>query len=172
MGKRLDPATSLNDKQRAFVREYLKDRNGSQAAIRAGYAAAGAHVQASRLLTHPKIAAELAKAETKAMAKVELTVERTLQEIARIAFQDPRKLYREDGSQRPIHELDDDTAAAVASVEYGAEGARKVRTWDKNAALEKAMKHLGLFERDNLQQRDDIKVEVALIQPPARGVLP
>ena len=163
---------ALNDKQRAFVREYLKDRNATQAAIRAGYNGKNADVTGPRLLRNVGVAAEVEKATAKATAKVELTVERTLQEIARIAFQDPRKLYREDGSQRPIHELDDDTAAAVASVEYGAEGARKVRTWDKNAALEKAMKHLGLFEKDNLQQRDDIKVEVALIQPPTRGVLP
>jgi phage terminase small subunit len=163
---------ALNDKQRAFVREYRVDRNATQAAVRAGYSAKTAKQIGSRLLTNVDIAREIERAEAKAAAKVELTVERTLQEIARIAFQDPRKLYREDGSQRPIHELDDDTAAAVASVEYGAEGARRVKTWDKNAALEKAMKHLGLFERDNMQQRDDIKVEIALINPPSREVLP
>ena len=33
------PATRLSPKQQAFVREYVKDWNGTQAAIRAGYAA-------------------------------------------------------------------------------------------------------------------------------------
>jgi phage terminase small subunit len=30
---------------------------------------------------------------------------------------------------------------------------KKVKLWDKNSALEKAMKHLGLFEKDNSQDK-------------------
>lgn len=45
----------LNPRQAAFVREYLVDFNGKQAAIRAGYAAGSAEVQASRLLTVAKV---------------------------------------------------------------------------------------------------------------------
>jgi len=46
----------LTDKQRRFVQEYLVDHNGTQAAIRAGYAAGqSAEVQASRLLNNDKI---------------------------------------------------------------------------------------------------------------------
>lgn len=38
-----------------FVEEYAKDRNGTQAAIRAGYSANGADVTAHRLLSDPRI---------------------------------------------------------------------------------------------------------------------
>lgn len=45
----------LSPKERAFVREYLLDENGKQAAIRAGYAPNSAEVQASRLLSKDKV---------------------------------------------------------------------------------------------------------------------
>jgi hypothetical protein len=53
----------LTPKQRAFVLEYLKDRNATQAAIRAGYSEASAHSQAHDLLKNPKVAEFLAQQE-------------------------------------------------------------------------------------------------------------
>lgn len=53
--------------------------------------------------------------------------------------------------KRP-HELGEEVAATVATFDVGPDGTVKYRFWDKNAALEKAMKHLGLYERDNGQQ--------------------
>lgn len=89
-----------------------------------------------------------------------LDVTRTLREIARLAYSDPRRFYNPDGSLKLIHDLDDDTAATIASVEVDvlkedgkAVGETvKVKQWDKNAALEKAMKFHGLYERDNAQR--------------------
>ena len=46
---------ALTEKRRRFD-EYLKDLNGKQAAIRAGYARASAEVEASRLLRDAKVA--------------------------------------------------------------------------------------------------------------------
>jgi hypothetical protein len=38
----------------------------------------------------------------------------------------------------------------ISAIEVDADGRlTRVRFWDKNAALEKAMKHLGLYNRDN-----------------------
>jgi phage terminase small subunit len=45
----------LTAQQSVFVSEYLVDRNGKQAAIRAGYSAKTAEVQASRLLSNAKV---------------------------------------------------------------------------------------------------------------------
>ena len=50
-------ARPLTDRQRAFVLEYLRDLNGTQAAIRAGYAEDRAASTASRLLRRPEIRA-------------------------------------------------------------------------------------------------------------------
>ncbi len=46
------PPNVLTARQEAFIREYLVDHNGQQAAIRAGYGVRSARSAASRLLTH------------------------------------------------------------------------------------------------------------------------
>jgi phage terminase small subunit len=45
----------LSDKQELFCREYLKDFNATQAAIRAGYSPDSARQQASRMLTYDNV---------------------------------------------------------------------------------------------------------------------
>lgn len=54
-------ALYLDDRERRFCAEYLKDRNGTQAAIRAGYKPgrnnSSARVQGSRLVHDPRIVA-------------------------------------------------------------------------------------------------------------------
>ena len=94
---------------------------------------------------------------------MELTEARVQREIARIAFFDPRKMFHADGRPKDITELDDDTAAAVGGLdileEFSGSGAERVKTGevkkykisDKNSALDKASKILGMFKKDNEQ---------------------
>ena len=51
--------TLMTTKQARFIDEYLVDANGAQAAIRAGYGAAGARVAAHRLLTNVAISSAI-----------------------------------------------------------------------------------------------------------------
>ena len=51
--------TNLTWKQKAFIDEYMKDYNGTQAAIRAGYSEDSAQQIASENLSKPVIKAEL-----------------------------------------------------------------------------------------------------------------
>lgn len=117
----LTDSRGLNPKRAAFVAEYPKDKNGKQAAIRAGYSPRSAEVTASRLLRDAKvkaaIEAELNKLCGTAMTAAHVTTERLLREYARLGFSDIRKLYDDKGNIKPIQELDDDTAAAISSVE-------------------------------------------------------
>lgn len=75
----------MNAKQAAFVREYLIDSNGTQAAIRAGYSEATAGSKASDLLKIVKvqeaIAAGRAELAEKARIKKE-TITARLDEVA------------------------------------------------------------------------------------------
>lgn len=71
----------LTNKQKAFVREYLKDCNGAQAAIRAGYAPAYADRQAYLLLENPRVAEAVKKAQDKRAAKAEVTAEFVLRRL-------------------------------------------------------------------------------------------
>lgn len=55
----------LTARQRAFVLEYLKDNNLTQAAIRAGYSEKSASHQGSVLYANPKVAKAIRKLEEK-----------------------------------------------------------------------------------------------------------
>jgi hypothetical protein len=67
------------------------------------------------------------------------------------------RLYHDDRTLKNVNDMDEDTCATVASIETeektidGVDVGRttKVRFCDKIAALDKAMRHLGLYERDN-----------------------
>lgn len=147
----------LSDKQIRFCNEYLVDYNGTQAAIRAGYSKKTAVEQASRLLINVKVAEYLKSKKIKIASKLEITQERTMQEIGRIAFQDARKFFNEDGSLIPIHELDDDAAAAIAGMdieelfeyEDGVKNKignlKKIKRYDKTKALEMLAKHFKIY---------------------------
>ena len=105
-------AKKLTPKQKAFVSEYLIDLNATQAAIRAGYSPKTANEQGARLLANVSIAQTIQKAMQDREQRTEITQDRVLQEYARLAFYDPRKLFQPDGTPKPIEALDDDAAHA------------------------------------------------------------
>ncbi|WP_312588187.1 terminase small subunit [Comamonas terrigena] len=107
----------LTPKQERFVAEYLIDLNATQAAIRTGYSAKTAASQGARLLKQGGVARAVQAAQQARAMRTEITQDRVLQELARIAFFDIRRLYRADGSMKDPCELDADTAAALASIE-------------------------------------------------------
>jgi phage terminase small subunit len=147
----------LSAKERRFVEEYPADCNGAKAAERAGYSIRTARQIASKLLTKAYIQMALAEVREKRSKRCELTADRILLEVKRLSLSDIRKLYDEEGNIRPIHELDDATAACIAGIEVVKsfvrdeqgnlvpEYTKKYKLWDKNSALEKAGKHLKLF---------------------------
>ena len=76
-----------SDKELLFAAKYVANgRNGTNAAVSVGYAKKSAHVTASRLLKKPKVAAEIDRLTNKTAAKLEITGEKVLQEIATIGF--------------------------------------------------------------------------------------
>lgn len=148
---------NLTPKQQRFVDEYLIDLNATQAAIRAGYSERTARQVGYENLSKPDIAAAIEAAQKLRQERTHITADRVLQELARIAFFDPRKLLNEAGHPKSLTELDDDTAAAVAGLdlleEYRGTGeerqfvgyVKKFKIADKNTALTNAMKHLGIL---------------------------
>jgi phage terminase small subunit len=111
------------------------------------------YVSASQLADAPKVSIRIKELQLASAAEAKISDAKTLKEIACIAFFDPRKLFNEDETVKFIHELDDSTAAALASFELNKVGKpTKVKVFDKNSALEKLCKHLGLYEKDNTQR--------------------
>jgi len=137
-------AAPLQPRQLFFVEEYLIDLNGKEAAIRAGYTPEAAAVRAAKLLRRPKVreavaAAMAARAErSRAFVAGGITAERVIAEYARIAFSDWRR-FAAWGPKRvrfaAMRALSEDDRAAVAEIVEGEGGLRRVKLFDKQAAL-------------------------------------
>jgi phage terminase small subunit len=142
---------------RAFARFYIETHKKAESAKRAGYSGKNAHIIANRLVKNSLVAEMIKAEEEMALKRAGVTAERVLLEVARLAYSDHRKLKRPDGSLKNPEELDDDTAAAVASVElvekFEGEGeerkrvgyTHKIKFWDKNRAQEHLLKYLHLL---------------------------
>ena len=147
-----------------FVESILANGgNATQAAIQAGYSSRTAGQAGFRLLKDVEIQDAIARRRAELANRYKLTTDDVLRECARIVYSDPRRLFDARGGLRPVKDLEDEVAATIASIEVSddvvgkGEDAVSVRTtkvklWDKNAAIDKAMRYLGLFEKDNAQQ--------------------
>lgn len=77
---------NVTAKQERFIEEYLVDFNGTQAAIRAGFAKKGAAQHAARLLTIVPIRSAIETRRQAALEAIGLTTERVLKEVADVAL--------------------------------------------------------------------------------------
>lgn len=82
----------MNDKQRAFAREYAVDHNPKRAAIKVGYSAKTAEVQASRLLRIVKVRALIDELDAKHAKATDTDSKRCREELAKLAFCSPDEL--------------------------------------------------------------------------------
>lgn len=151
----------LNDSQSRFVDEYLVDLNATQAAIRAGYSEKSAASQAHELLKNPKVEAAIQAKRARLSKKLEISTERVLNELARVAFSDMRNVAEWNAGGVDFKDsstLSDDVAAAVSEVSSdttrskdGVTVKHKIKLHDKMRALEMLSRHLNLFAPDSAQ---------------------
>jgi phage terminase small subunit len=172
----------VHQRRTRFVKEFLKDHNAKQAAIRTGYSERSATVTASRLLANANVAKQIAEAEEKLNAKYDLTAERIRQEIARLCYYDPGAYFNEDGTAKPIGQIDEDSRRAIAGFENAElfEGngekrnlagyVKKFKLADKNRALETAARCLKMLtDRVEVTDSDQILKRLAQGRERARG---
>jgi len=152
----------LNPRQERFIEEYLRDLNATQAAIRAGYSARTAQEQGSRLLSNVMVSEAVARAKAERSARIGLTADRVLEELAAVAFaRMPDFADWGTGKQmglKPSEQLTPQQAAAVAQVvetekfiktvgedEQLMSRERSIKLHDKVSALVKLGQHIGMF---------------------------
>lgn len=162
-GKRKGASTSritIEHREELFALAFIANGgNGAAAAVAAGYAEHSARRQAVKLLERPRVREMIQQHQQTLTKKYELDADLVIRSIVQELSFDPAKLYRGNGSLKDIAELDEDTRMALASVEFeqigGADSpvsVRKVKWASRHQAREQAMKHLGLFEKDNRQK--------------------
>lgn len=112
-----NPVTGVTPQQERFAVEVVKSGRPS-IAYRRAYQAGGMKDDtiannAYILLQNSDIAARVEHYRKIAEARLEVTVQRIVQETARIAMFDLRKLVDDDGNAIPLQDLDEDTARAL-----------------------------------------------------------
>jgi phage terminase small subunit len=120
------------------------------------------------MLDNAEVRQAIEKGLEKHAAKTGITAERVIAEMAKLAFMNLKNAYAEDGSMKNIHDMDESTQAAIASMEtdelmerQGREmvkigNRKKIRTHDKTRALELLGKHFKLFN-DRLELSGELK---------------
>ena len=157
-------AAKSSEKRALFIREYLVDRNGTRAAIAAGYAPRSASVTSCRLLRNAKVRVAVSELTEERLERLEVTADTVIQELAKIAFANMKDYLsvRDDGSiYVDLSKITPVQAAGLADLridEYTLERGRIKRTrlklGPKARRLELLGKHLRLWS-DRVEAADD-----------------
>lgn len=155
----------LTQKQENFCLAYLECGNASESYRRAyntgNMKAESIHRRAADLMQDSKVTARIESLRAAVAEHVVIDEARILEEVERLCLVDPAQLFDENGALLPIRKMSPNVRSAVSSIEVeevkGKDGTvigrvKKIKLWDKNSALDKAMKHRGLFEAHNKQR--------------------
>lgn len=160
----------LEEKQQLFVREYIRDLNGTKAAIRAHYAEDSAHVQASRMLSYAKV--QNAIVELKAQRNKQLNVDAgyVLQRLLDVDQLDVADILDNSGAIKPVNEWPKEWRQNISSFEVASDeqgtSVAKIKFPDKVKNLELIGKHIEVAAWTSNQTIDlnaNVKAEVATL---------
>jgi hypothetical protein len=143
----------LPRRRRRFVDQYVTGLTSAEAIRAIGCKSPHARSIANKWLRDPDVAEAVDQRTREAMADAGVRQMRAMQELYAIATSDPRKVVSKDGKPLSLHELPDDIAACISSVDVedisinGETGVRyKYRFWDKVKALDKLGQYLKLWD--------------------------
>lgn len=139
----------LTEKQQLFVKSYLTHFNATRAALEAGYSEDTAPQIGWDILQKDYIQDTIKAQLTVKMDKLEISGDRILSEIAKVAFADlgDYVLYDNDGLVIKSSNMVDTGPVQEVSITQGKEGPnKKIRLYDKLKALEMLGRSKGLFQ--------------------------
>jgi phage terminase small subunit len=155
--KKEKPYQLLTPRQEQFCHEYLKDRNGTQAAIRAGYSPKTAQEQASRLLSKVMIRAKINQLIREQLDRIKIKADFIVRELLNTATINLRDAYDQKGNLLPIEDMPEPLQKAIAEIKteelFDGRGeerehigtAKTIKIADRLRALELLGKHLKMF---------------------------
>ena len=123
----------LTKKQELFCKEYIVDFNATRAALAANYSKPTAYAIGAENLRKPQIQAYIKDLMAKREQRLDVTADRVVQELAKIAFNDDAQIY---------------------------EGAFSVETKEKIKALELLAKHTGAFNKDE-SEKTSVHIDIS-----------
>ena len=141
----------LNQRQEMFCREYIKDLNGTQAAIRAGYSPKTADRMAYELLKKPEIQAFVLQSKAERVEEVKVDANYVLKRLIEIDEMDVADILDDGGDFLPIRKWPKTwrttlSGLDIAIINSGDTEAiiKKIKWPDKVKNLELIGKHIGV----------------------------
>ena len=141
----------LNQRQEMFCREYIKDLNGTQAAIRAGYSPRTADRMAYELLKKPEIQAFVLQSKAERVEEVKVDANYVLKRLIEIDEMDVADILDDGGDFLPIRKWPKVwrttlSGLDIAIINSGDTEAiiKKIKWPDKVKNLELLGKHIGV----------------------------
>jgi phage terminase small subunit len=177
------PKGELTPRHKLFIEEYVKDCNGTEAYLRAGYKCSrkSAGVAASALLAKPEIRTILNKRLEEIRASRQREAEAFLRNTMAVATSDIRQAFDDTGRLLPVNEWPDELALAVSSLDVeeiqrardGDEEAelqvtRKLRLWSKTSALDLLGRFAGVI---GAKEQDRGRVTVRIVDYTGRQMV-
>ncbi|MEP0983819.1 terminase small subunit [Leptolyngbya sp. FACHB-17] len=171
----------LTVKQRAFAEAYTSNGgNATRAYYQAGFVARSesvASTESSNFLRKPEIQNYIRHLQANVSKRFDISADRLVQELAAIAFADPKQMFNDDGELLPISEIPDHCLGALAEINVetvtdrrgNVTIKRKGKLADRQRALEGLMKVTGLSSELNLALNTLSKYGVHLKQDSATG---
>jgi phage terminase small subunit len=152
--------SKLSPKMMRFCEEYLIDLNGTQAAIRSGYSEKTAHVIGAENLVKPNIKKRIEELQSEIRERNKITIDELIQTLAGFVRLDPQDLLDEQGVVKSLSDMPAAARKCIAEMKLmeicGADGPigvlKTIKFSSKLDAIEKLMKHLGGYEKDNKQK--------------------
>ncbi|MEL7966378.1 terminase small subunit [Vreelandella neptunia] len=165
------------DRSKAYRKAYAQSKRWKDKTV---------HEKASRLFSEGKVEARVQELQEEAakIAAEQYQVEASdvIRQLVRMGFADVRKLFTPEGQLRSVHDMDDDTAAAIQSIEVvtkfipgpgdeppEVEYLHKIKMVDKIKPLELIGKHMGKqlgqwAERMEHGGKDGGPIEVTMVE--------
>ncbi len=157
----------LDHREKIFVEEYLKTLSPHAAALAAGYSKTMANTKAYSWVCDSKIKPHVYRRIKESLdernARTQAEADQVIEELKRIAFGDVRSLMSWKGNSLMIKDsttLSPEQASMVSGVvlrKSKAGNALELKFNDKLAALDKLMRHIGMF-KDNINVTKTVSI--------------
>ncbi len=167
-GRPLTVDTPLDQRELAFVAEYLIDFKATRAALAVGYSGVGVGQMAHKIISRPHVQEAIRLAMLERNARAGVTAERVLRDIDTAATLDPAFIFEDSGSLRVrrISDIPAELRRCITSIKVSKKNLTagdgvtdeilEVKFIDKAKMLELLAKHTGLTREDQQQAAADV----------------
>lgn len=155
----------MNDREARFCTEYMVDMDAKAAAMRAGFKPATARNAAAWIHPEhpakPEVRKEIDRLIEKRAKRTEITADRVLKELAKIAFVNIADVVDKHGEFKDDADREDTAAVTSVKVKVGEDYVeREVKLCDKGFALRMLGTHLGMFAEKPKEEENDRNFKV------------